>query len=197
LFTKALALVQTFTILYNLRKKGLSMQEENYSIDTILAAVSKTTSKGVKKRLIFDQTLLNGIGAKWIIAFFISLPLMLFAGIFNDTMFAMLGIAQAIIFFIVFLSMVMILIIAVTFINNNKVLRQVSPSWEKLYPDVELRMALASGGTPYNHFFKHYSVAANDGLEGVKLEAYLSKQFVQMQEENKELYLAIQAAKNR
>ena len=122
---------------------------------------------------------------------------MLYAGIFNETMFNMLGIAQAIIFFIVFLSMVMILIIAVTFINNNKVLRQVNPSWEKIYPEVDLKLALASGGTPYKDFFKHYSVAVKEGLEGKALEKHLAKAFEQMQEENADLYLAMQTAKTR
>jgi hypothetical protein len=173
------------------------MKEENYSLDTILAAVSKKNTTSAKKRLLFDQTLLDGIGVKWVIAFFISLPVMLYIGIFNDTMFNMLGIAQAIIFFIVFLSMVMILIIGLAFINNTKVLRQVSPSWEKIYPEVELKMALASGGTPYKDFFKHYSVAVKEGLDGKALEVFLAKAFVQMQEENAELYAAIQTAKNR
>ena len=77
------------------------MKEENYSLDTILATVSKTNNTTAKKRLIFDQGPLEGIGAKWVIAFFISLPIMLYLGIFNETMFNMLGIAQAIIFFIV------------------------------------------------------------------------------------------------
>jgi hypothetical protein len=122
---------------------------------------------------------------------------MLYAGIFNETMFSILGIAQAIIFFIVFLSMVMILIIAVTFINNNKVLRQVNSSWKKIYPDVELKMALASGGTPYKDFFKHYSLAVQEGLEGKALEEHLAKAFVQMQEENSELYLAMKKAETR
>jgi len=173
------------------------MNEENYSLDTILATVSKTNNVRAKKRLIFDQTPLEGIGVKWVIAFFISLPVMLYVGIFNETMFNMLGIAQAIIFFIVFLSMVMILIIAVTFINNNKVLRQVNPSWEKIYPEVDLKMALASGGTPYKDFFMHYSLAVKEGLEGKALEQYLAKAFVQMQDENAELYTAMQTAKNR
>ena len=173
------------------------MLEENYSLDTILATVSKKNANLVKKRLLFDQTLLKGIGAKWIIAFFISLPLILYIGIFNDSMFAMLGIAQAIIFFIVFLSMAMILIIGLAFINNTKVLRQVNPSWQKIYPEVDLKMALASGGTPYKDFFKHYSLAVQEGLEGKALEVYLAKAFTQMQEENIELYSAIQAANNR
>jgi hypothetical protein len=58
-------------------------------------------------------------------------------------------------------------------------------------------MALASGGTPYKDFFKHYSVAVKEGLEGKALEVFLAKAFVQMQEENAELYAAMQTAKNR
>ena len=173
------------------------MNEENYSLKTILDAISKTNNASTKKRLIFDQSGLSGIGAKWIIAFFIALPILLYVGIFNEAVFSMLGIAQAIIFYIVFLSMVMVLIIALAFINNTKVLRQVNPSWEKLYPDVDLKLALASGGTPYKDFFTHYSDAVKKGLEGKALEEYLGKAFIQMQEENSDLYLAMQTAKKR
>jgi len=172
------------------------MKEENYSLDTILATVSKTNDTTAKKRLIFDQTLLHGIGVKWVIAFFISLPIMLYLGIFNETMFNMLGIAQAIIFFIVFLSMVMILIIATTFINNNKVLRQVSPSWNMIFPDIELKLALASGGTPYKDFFKHYSEAVKENLTGDSLQEHLNNAFKTMQEENIDLYNAMKTSRD-
>ncbi len=171
------------------------MKEENYSLDTILATLSKTKNGIAKKRLIYDQSPLHGIGAKWVIAFFLSLPVMLYMGIFNETMFNMLGIAQAIIFFIVFLSMVMILIIAVTFINNNKVLRQVNPSWEKIFPDVDLTWALATGGTPYKDFFKHYSEAAKKGLEGEALLEHLKNAFKVMQEENADLLSAMNSGR--
>ena len=167
------------------------MNEESYSLKTILNAVSKTNNSGTKKRLIFDQAELNGIAAKWVIAFFISLPIFLYIGIFNETMFNMLGIAQAIIFYIVFLSMVMIFIIAMTFINNNKVLRQVSPSWEKIFPDIDLKLALASGGTPYKDFFMHYSKAVKQKLEGSALEKHMKEAFGIMQEENADLLAAM------
>jgi len=172
------------------------MQNENYSLDTILATVAKTNDTSAKKRLIYDQTLLNGVGVKWVIAFFISLPIMLYLGIFNETMFNMLGIAQAIIFFIVFLSMLMILIIATTFINNNKVLRQVSPSWNEMFPEIDLKLALASGGTPYKDFFKHYSQAVKENLTGDALKEHLNKAFKIMQEENADLYNAMQISRD-
>ena len=167
------------------------MNEEDYSLKTILNAVAKTNNSGSKKRLIFDQSELNGIAAKWIIAFFISLPILLYIGIFNEKMFNMLGIAQAIIFYIVFLSMVMIFIIAMTFINNNKVLRQVSPSWEKIFPDIDFKLALASGGTPYKDFFMHYSKAVKQKLEGSALEKHMKEAFKVMQEENSDLLAAM------
>jgi len=172
------------------------MKDETYSLDTILATLTKTKNNQAKKRLIYDQTLLDGIGAKWVITFFISLPVMLYIGIFNDTVFNMLGIAQAIIFFVVFLSMLMILIFATAFINNNKVLRQVIPSWNKVLPGVELKLALASGGTPYKDFFKHYNQALSEELTGDALQAYLMKAFKTMQEENEDLFLAMNNAKN-
>lgn len=172
------------------------MKDEIYSLETILSTLIKTTANSVKKRLVFDQTPLKGIGSKWVITFFISLPVMLYAGIFNDTMFELLGIAQAIIFFVVFLSMVMILIIAVTFINNNKVLRQVNPSWEKLFPGVDLKLALSSGGTPYKEFLNYYKKAHVDGLKGDALHQYFETAFKTMQEENADLILAMNNSRN-
>ncbi|PTB87939.1 hypothetical protein C9925_00985 [cyanobacterium G8-9] len=171
--------------------------EEKYTLETILSTLSKIKNGKAKKRLIFDQTPVGGIGAKWIIAFFISLPILLYIGIFNPAVFDMLGIAQAIIFYIVFLSMVMIMIIALTFINNNKVLRQIKPSWDDLFPGIDLKSALSSGATPYKDFFKHYSQAVKEGLEGEKLYAYLQKSFEQMKEENSELLEAMNEAENR
>jgi len=172
------------------------MKDEIYSLDTVLATLTKKNAQNAKKRLVYDQTLLKGIGAKWVIAFCISLPVMLYAGIFNDTMFNMLGIAQAIIFFVVFLSMLMIIIIATIFINNTKVLRQVNPSWDKLFPGVDLKLALSSGGTPYKDFFKYYSQAVKDGLEGETLHTHLETSFKTMQEENADLFLAMNTARD-
>jgi len=170
------------------------MKDEMYSLDTILATLTKSTKSKSKKRLIFDQTLLHGIGAKWVISFFISLPILLYIGIFNESMFALLGIAQAIIFFVVFLSMVMIMIFALVFINNTKVLRQVTPSWEVLFPEIDLKLALASGGTPYKDFFIYYSEAVKQGLKEEALYAFLQDAFKTMQEENADLYEALKYA---
>ncbi len=172
------------------------MQEEQYSLNKILETLVKTKGNIVKKRLIYDQAPVGGIGAKWVIAFFISLPILLYVGIFNPSVFAMLGIAQAIIFYVVFLSMVMILIMAVTFINNNKVLRQIKPSWEHYFSGVELKDILASGATPYKDFFNHYALALEKGLEGEALYAFLKDAIAKMQDENQELFEMMNRAKN-
>jgi hypothetical protein len=167
------------------------MQEETYELNIILNSISKYKNQEAKRRLIYDQAPLNGIPAKWIIAFFISLPFIEYAGIFNPWMFNLLGIAQAIIFFVVFLSMVMILVIALTFINNNKVVRQITPSWKSYFPNVDLKMVLSSGATPYKDFFKHYTIALRNGLENEALYQSLQNSFIQMETENSDLVEAI------
>ena len=173
------------------------MQEKIYSLEAILASVSHYKKPRAKKRLIFDQSSLGGISSKWVIAFFWALPLIEYAGIFNPWVFGMLGIAQAIIFYIVFLSMLMIMVIALGFINNHKVIRQITPSWKHYFPDIELGWVLASGATPYKDFFKHYSAALNSALQGEALQNALHTAFSTMQQQNKDLYEAMKNHSSR
>ena len=78
------------------------MQETIYPLKAILETLTKYKDPNVKKRLIYNQSPVGGIASKWIILFFLMLPLIEYASIFNDTMFNILGIAQAIIFFYCF-----------------------------------------------------------------------------------------------
>jgi len=169
------------------------MPEANrpYSLETIFKTLLKNNNSPVTKRLIFDQSPIGGIPSKWIIAFMISLPFFLFIGLFNPTMFAMLGIVQSIIFFIVFLSMIMILVTALAFINNNKVIRQITPSWEEHFPEVDLRLCLKTSGTPYKDFFKHYNEAHSQNLSPEAFKEHLAKSFKIMESENQDLSDAI------
>lgn len=164
------------------------MLEETISLQTMLDAIYKVKNTTAKKRLIFDQSNLAGIGSKWVKAFFISLPILLYIGIFNPTRFGMLGIAQAIVFYVVFLSMMMIMIAGLTFVNNTKLLRQIEPSWTNLFPTVDLKQVLASNGTPYKDFLRHYNQALADGLKEKALYDRLKENFAQMEDENRELY---------
>jgi len=164
------------------------LKEETFSLKTMLSTLYKIKNNTAKKRLIFDQTAVGGIGSTWIKAFFISLPLFLYAGIFNPTIFGMLGIAQAIIFYVVFLSMVMIMIAGLTFINNNKVLRQITPSWNTMFPSVDLKQVLSSGATPYKDFLKNYHALLAMNLTEEEMETKMREDFSQMQEDNRELF---------
>ena len=167
------------------------MQEEIFSLKTMLSSLYKVNNAKAKKRLLFDQAPVGGIGRLWVILFFVSLPVILFLGIFNPSVFAMLGIAQAIIFYIVFLSMVMIMVIALTFINNNKVIRQITPSWQALFPTVNVKQVLSSGTTAYTGFSDFYSELSTLDLDEATLVEKFKEKFTQMQTENKELFEAM------
>lgn len=173
------------------------MLENTISLQTMLDALYTVKNKTAKKRLIFDQSNLEGIGSKWVKAFFISLPILLYIGIFNPFIFNMLGIASAVVFYIVFLSMAMIMIAGLTFVNNTKVVRQIEPSWKNLFPTVDLKQVLASSNTPYKDFLTHYNQALNDDLTGAALSDRLKKKFSQMEDENRELYEQIKASRTR
>lgn len=171
------------------------MPEKNYSLEAILASISTYKKPNVTKRLLFDQSPVGGLGSKWLIGFFILIPFMEYAAIFNPYIFKMLGIAQAIIFFIVFLSIVMILIFALSSLNNARVVKKITASWNHYFPEIDLKLIVTSSATPYKNFYSHCSGAFNDGLEGEALHSYLKEAFSTMQEENKELIEAMQKNK--
>ena len=87
--------------------------------------------------------------------------------------------------------MVMIFVVAITFINNNKVVRQITPSWGKYFPDIDLKIILSSGVTPYKDFFSYYSKALNQNLKEEELYLFLQKAFKEMQLENSDLLEAM------
>ncbi len=164
------------------------MQNKNYPLEDILASFYKSNNKNVKQRLIFDQGKLGGLKSAWLKFFFLSLPILLFMVIFNPFMFAMLGIAEAVVFYIVFLSMTMMIITLLTFANNNKVIRMSTPTWTSTFPTVDLRQVLSSGATPYKDFQKYYNKDLEAGLTGDTLVSAMQKHFQTMQEDNKELF---------
>ncbi len=172
------------------------MEKSDYTLEEILEALSKHRNSYAKKRLIYDQRPLGGIGSGWLIAFFLFLPFLEFAAIFNPYIFNMLGIAQAVIFYIVFLSMIMIMIFVLSFINNTKVIRQITPFWQKYFPKIDINLILSSGASPYKDFFKYYTLASNQNLHDKALYLYLKKAFSHMQEENKDLLEAMERREN-
>ena len=147
--------------------------------------------------MIFDQSPVGGLGSKWVIALFFSIPLLEYALIFNPYVFNMLGIAQAIIFFVVFLSVVMILIFTLAVINNAKVVKKITPSWNHYFPDIDLKLIVTSGASPYKAFYSHYAEALNRGVSEEGLHAHLKNVFEIMQNENRELLDAMENDRSR
>jgi len=173
------------------------MQNKNYPLEDILASFYKSNSNSVKKRLIFDQGKLGGLKSTWLKVFYISLPILLYIIIFNPFMFAMLGIAEAVVFYIVFLSMTMMITALLTFANNNKVIRMSTPTWTNIFPTVDLRQVLSSGVTPYKDFPMFYMKDLEAGLKGEALIESMQKHFKTMQEDNKELFERMNSSNRR
>lgn len=171
-----------------------------YDLKTILSSVStfkknNDKSKQVKKRLLFDQAPVGGLSIKWFWLTFIAMPFIEYAIIFNPVVFPMLGIAQAIVFFIVFLSIVMILIYALYAFNNRVVIDKVRPLWEGYFPEIDIELVLTSSHSPYREFFNQYSLIADDNLSDEALQAKMQEAIVIMQDENKDLLEAMNRSK--
>ena len=160
------------------------MQEQHYELKTILASVFREKDNRLKKRLIYNNAAFGGLSNKWIILAFIVLPFAMYAAIFNPTVFNKLGIAQAIVFYIILLVVAMQIVAAGSYFNNKNVMKTATKSWEKYFPRVDFKMILSSGVTPYVDFKKHYELALKDGLEGEALKKRLNDAFEKMEEEN-------------
>jgi len=171
------------------------MQEKHFELKTILASVFREKEHRLKKRLIYNNAVFGGLSNKWIILAFIVLPFAMYAAIFNPATFKELGIAQAIVFYIILLVVAMQVVAIGTYFNNKKVIKTATVSWEKYFPEVDFKMIISSGVTPYVDFKKHYESALEDGLEGEALKSRLDSAFKQMEEENSVLVESIRRDK--
>lgn len=162
-----------------------------YTLKNLLDALSSKA----KKRIIYDNSAVGGLSSSYLKLIFLALPFIEYALIFNPTSFAFLGIAQAIIFFIVFLSIVMIVVFLVGLKNNQKVLKKIEPIWQSYFPDVDLAMVLTSGITPYKEFFNEYAKVMNDNLDDKALHMALNTAFDRMKADNQELLEMMNRAK--
>lgn len=173
------------------------MQEHHYELKTVLASVFKEKDHKLKKRLIYNNAVFGGLSNKWIILAFIVLPFVMYAAIFNPATFKELGIAQAIVFYIILLVVAMQVVAIGTYFNNKKVIKTATGSWEKYFPTVDFKMIISSGVTPYVNFKNHYESALKDGLDGDALKRRLDDAFKQMEEENSVLVDSIRRDKKR
>jgi len=175
------------------------MKENKHKIKDILNTVFKENNNTISKKLIYNNALFGGIASKWIILALVLLPLIMYAAIFNSYIFNLLGIAQAIVFYIILLVVAMQIIIAAAYFNNKKVINNAQKSWENYFPTIDFKMILSSGVTPYVDFKKHYEIALHDDLENDALEQRLAEAFTQMEEENSGMVEAMRKdkAKNK
>lgn len=173
------------------------MQEQPYTIQTIIKSVFQENKHKIKKRLIYDNALFGGLSNKWIKLAFLILPFAMYAAIFNPVSFKELGIAQAIVFYIILLVFAMQIIVAVSYFNNKKVVKIATKSWEGYFPGIDFKMILSSGVTPYADFKKYYEAALAEGLDGEALKERLNEVFSQMESENSHLVEAMKKDKEK
>jgi len=173
------------------------MQEKNYTLNDILLSVFTIKENKMKKRLIHNYAIFGGLNSNWIKLVFFILPFAMYAAVFNPTAFKALGIAQAIVFYIILLVMAMQIVVGVTYFNNKKTIKKATKEWEKYFPNIDFKMILSSGVTPYVDFKKHYESALNDGLDEEAMKKRLVDDFRNMEEENIVLVEAMRKDKEK
>jgi len=172
------------------------MRKKTYNLKEIIETVFKTKNNKLTRRLIYDKSPIDGLGNGWIIALFIVMPFAIYAAIFNKTSFEYLGIAQAIVVFIIGLVFAMQVVMAVTYFYNRNIVKSITPSWEAYFPNVSLKLILSRGVTPYVDFMKHYESMLKENLDNNALHEKLQEAFAQMEKENQNLVNSINQAKN-
>ncbi len=164
----------------------------DYNLKTILATFTKTNGQ---RRSVFNKAPIGGLGSPIVTLFFFSLPLISYGLLFNPYIFHILGIATAIVMFIVSMSLVMIIVFFITWKVKNDVIIAIEPSWNEYFPGVDLKLVISKGITPYNDFYKYYGEVKDIKQSEESLHKSLLEAFEKMQEENKELLNAIQKDK--
>ena len=161
---------------------------KTFPLKTIL---STFTDKNGNKLTLFNAAPVGGLNSLIIKILFLSLPFIEFFAIFNDYVYNKVGLVTQIVVYIVFMSIIMVIIFAVTYMTRKSVVKKITPAWNNYFPDIDLSMVLAVGITPYSDFFKHYTKLLKEELSEGILHEKLKNSFIQMQEENKELLIAI------
>jgi len=161
---------------------------KQYSIKTIL---STFTDKKGNKLTLLNPAPVGGISKKLLILFFIALPFLEYFAIFNPYVYGNLGLVSSIVIYIVFMSIIIMLVVLIVYMTKKSVIKKIKPSWKTYFKDIDPSMVLAVGITPYSDFFKHYSKLISEELNEEKLYEKLKESFKIMEEENSELLIAI------
>jgi hypothetical protein len=159
-----------------------------YSLKAILSTFAKPDGT---KRMIFNAAPIGGLSSKSVILFFLAMPFIEYALIFNPYVFNILGIAQCIVLYIVLLSTVMIAVFVISWKIQKKIIQKISPSWKHYFGNINLNMVLSSSATPYSKFFEYYAKTLLENKSEDVMHRYLVDAFKKMEEENKELIEAM------
>lgn len=163
-----------------------------YSLKQILTAIA---DKEGKRRLIFNAEPLGGVRSSTIYWIIISLPFIEYAILFNRYSFEKLGIATAIIGYIIFLSTSMMAVFGMVWLNNRNVIKKINNSWAFYYPNVDINLVIASGYTPYRDFFNHYADGIKKQKSDDELQSFITKSIALMEEENRDLLIAMETSR--
>lgn len=156
----------------------------HYSLKQILASIADTEGK---RRLIFNGAPLGSLGNKTIYGVIVALPFIEYALLFNAYSFEKLGIATAIIAYIVFLSTTMMAVFGFVWVHNRNIIKRINPSWSHYFPNVDLNVVMAPNYSPYRQFFYHYGDAIKKEISDDKLHPFIISTIALMEEENRDL----------
>jgi type III secretory pathway component EscR len=164
----------------------------NYTLKNIL--LSFADEKG-NRRTLFNLAPLGGISSNLVKIFLFSLPFIIYASIFNSYVFNTLGIATAILAFIILLTNVMLIVFFIHIVIKKKVIKKIQPVWNSYFPNQDLTLVLSSGVTPYSEFFKRYSEILKQNMTEEEMYKSLINAFEEMERDNQELLNAIKRNK--
>lgn len=149
------------------------------------------TNKNGKKLSLFNAAPVGGMSSLVIKAIILAMPFIEYFAIFNNYVYDKLGLVSQVVMYIVFMSIMMMIVFIIIYMTRKSVIKKITPSWKTYFSDVNLTMVLAVGITPYSDFFKHYSKIVKQDLSDVALHEKLKELFVQLQEENTDLLIAM------
>ena len=167
------------------------MSNTKYTLTDIFSSIFNFKNNKIEKKIIYNKAPLGGLHSIWIKILFFLLPILAYGAIFNPTAFEYLGIAQAIVLYIIGLVFAMQVVMGLTYFYNRKVVKMIDPSWENYFPNIDFKMIISSGVTPYVDFKNSYAKALNENLDDDALYERLKIDFKQMEEENHILYDAM------
>ena len=159
-----------------------------YPLQILLSSLADSSGK---KRLLFTMGPLGGIDSRLIMVFFILLPILEYGLFFNPYVFKILGIATAIVAYIVCLSLVMIMVFFIAWRTNSKVIQTITPSWNHYFAKRDLELVVSSRISPYSQFFDYYAQSLGEKIPSEELHLFLLNAFVEMEKKNKDLLDAI------